>query len=66
MAALFLGVRLLDGLGPTRDNAQGNLPAIFAGAGLAEARERGRLRTMFGSLSFYSARRPLDQPPADR
>jgi ubiquinone/menaquinone biosynthesis C-methylase UbiE len=57
MATMFMGIRLLDGIGPTADNAHGRLPSVFESAGLVDARERGRMRTMFGSLSFYSARK---------
>jgi ubiquinone/menaquinone biosynthesis C-methylase UbiE len=57
MAIAFTGIRLLDGFEPTRDNARGELPAIFEAVGLANARERGALRTMFGTLAFYSALR---------
>lgn len=53
MAFLFLGVRLLDGFEPTRDNAAGNLPSIFSRAGFGESGHRERLRTAFGSLAFY-------------
>jgi hypothetical protein len=56
MAVAFTGVRLLDGMEPTRDNAQGRLPELFREAGFDDVQERGRLRTMFGSLAFYSAR----------
>jgi ubiquinone/menaquinone biosynthesis C-methylase UbiE len=55
----WLGAQLLqrfDGLENTRDNVRGALPRIFSEAGLADARERGRMRVLFGSLSFYSAR----------
>jgi ubiquinone/menaquinone biosynthesis C-methylase UbiE len=55
MALAFTGIRLLDGFEPTRDNVRGDLPAIIESAGLTDARERGRLRTMFGTLAFYSA-----------
>jgi ubiquinone/menaquinone biosynthesis C-methylase UbiE len=58
MATLFMGVRLLDGMDPTRDNAQGRLPELFEQAGLRDVRERGRLRTLFGSLAFYWAAKP--------
>jgi ubiquinone/menaquinone biosynthesis C-methylase UbiE len=58
MATLFMGIRLLDGMEPTRDNAQGRLPELFRDAGLGDVRERGRLRTMFGSLAFYWAAKP--------
>jgi SAM-dependent methyltransferase len=53
MAFLFLGVRLLDGFEPTRDNAAGTLPSIFSRAGFGEVEQRERLRTAFGSLAFY-------------
>jgi ubiquinone/menaquinone biosynthesis C-methylase UbiE len=56
MAVAFTGIRLLDGFEPTRDNAQGRLPELFRQAGFAEVRERGRMRTMFGSLAFLWAR----------
>lgn len=52
------GLRRFDGIENTRDNLDGNLPAIFEEAGLVDARERGRMRVIFGSLWFYSARRP--------
>jgi len=55
MAIAFTGIRLLDGFEPTRDNVRGELPAIIESAGLSGARERGHLRTMFGTLAFYSA-----------
>jgi SAM-dependent methyltransferase len=57
MATLFMGVRLLDGMEPTRDNARGRLPELFKEAGLDEVSERGGLRTLFGSLAFYWARK---------
>ena len=57
-----VNVRLLarfDGVENVRDNVEGNLPAMFEAAGLAGARERSpRVRTLFGSLSYYSASRP--------
>jgi ubiquinone/menaquinone biosynthesis C-methylase UbiE len=57
-AAIFGVLRRFDGVEETRDNLHGRLPAIFAGAGLADVRERpGALRTGFGTLRFYSARR---------
>jgi hypothetical protein len=58
MWVLFGGVRLFDGLERTRDNARGALPAIFAEAGLAQASETGSMRTAFGTLALYRARRP--------
>jgi hypothetical protein len=56
VGAQFL--RRFDGLENTRDNVEGNLPRIFSDAGLADARVRGGMRVVFGTLAFYSARRP--------
>jgi ubiquinone/menaquinone biosynthesis C-methylase UbiE len=53
----FAAIRLGDGLEPTRDNAQGALPEIFTGAGLEGAEETDRLRTMFGIMALYRARK---------
>jgi SAM-dependent methyltransferase len=58
MATAFLGVRALDGFDNTRDNYRGALPEIFARAGLDEAEQCGWLRTLFGTLAFYRARKP--------
>jgi ubiquinone/menaquinone biosynthesis C-methylase UbiE len=58
MRVLFLPVRLGDGLEQTRDNAAGALPEIFAQGGLEDAAETDRLRTLFGTLSLYRARKP--------
>jgi ubiquinone/menaquinone biosynthesis C-methylase UbiE len=57
MAALFLSVRALDGFEVTADNARGALPALCGEAGLEDAVERRRFRTVLGTLSLYSARR---------
>jgi ubiquinone/menaquinone biosynthesis C-methylase UbiE len=58
MRVLFGSVRLFDGLDQTRDNAAGALPAIFEQGGLEGAEETERLRTAFGTLALYRARRP--------
>jgi ubiquinone/menaquinone biosynthesis C-methylase UbiE len=57
MAALFMQVRLFDGWERTSANVAGALPSLFERQGLADARERGHLRTVSGTLAFYSARR---------
>lgn len=64
MAAAFLGVRLFDGFENTRENARGALPAIFAQEGLDAAERTGQLRTIFGTLALYGAKRPGAMPPA--
>ncbi len=59
MWALFgATVRLFDGLERTRDNAAGALPAIFEQGGLEQAAEIDRMRTAFGTLALYRARKP--------
>jgi len=58
MWVLFGSVRLFDGIERTRDNAAGALPEIFEGGGLEQATETDRLRTAFGTLALYRARRP--------
>ena len=58
MRALFVGVRVLDGWENTQANAAGALPEMFEAGGLAEAAERSRLRTAFGTLALYSAVKP--------
>jgi ubiquinone/menaquinone biosynthesis C-methylase UbiE len=58
MGALFLQVRVFDGWERTSVNAAGGLPALFQRHGLDDAHEHGRLRTVSGTLAFYSARRP--------
>lgn len=57
MGLLFASVRVFDGLEQTRANARGELPVVFEQGGLEAARETHRLRTMFGTLSLYRARR---------
>ncbi len=58
-SASFRLVRRFDGEEETRDNLHGRLPEIFAAAGLVDVNERpGPMRTVMGTLRFYSARRP--------
>ena len=58
MRLLAVSIRLLDGFEQTRDNLAGNLPQVFEGAGLRDATEVGRLRTVFGTLAFFRASTP--------
>jgi ubiquinone/menaquinone biosynthesis C-methylase UbiE len=58
MAALFLSVRALDGFDVTAENVRGALPSLFEEAGLEDAVEHRRLRTVLGTLALYSARKP--------
>lgn len=57
MATLSLGVRALDGFGPTRDNFNGRLPGLLEEGGLADARQTDQLRTAFGTMGLYRARK---------
>lgn len=63
MSLLFTSVRLFDGLEQTRANVRGELPAIFERGGLEAVMEVDRLRTAFGTLSLYRARRPASDNP---
>jgi SAM-dependent methyltransferase len=58
MRLLSTSIRLLDGFEQTRDNLAGGLPRIFDDAGLSDTAEVERMRTAFGTLAFYRARRP--------
>jgi ubiquinone/menaquinone biosynthesis C-methylase UbiE len=58
MSALSMTVRVLDGFEPTRANFKGALPGLFQGGGLRRVQTKGHLRTVTGSLVFYSAERP--------
>jgi SAM-dependent methyltransferase len=58
MAAASLSIRLFDGFSNTRDNFRGALPELFEEFGLVAAEQTRRLRTPFGSLALYRARRP--------
>jgi ubiquinone/menaquinone biosynthesis C-methylase UbiE len=57
MRLAFQGIRLFDGFSNTAENYRGELPSIFVGAGLRAADQTDRLRTAFGSLVLYRARR---------
>ena len=57
MGALSQSIRLLDGSETTRANLAGELPRLFERGGLRHVRTRGGLRTITGSLAFYSADR---------
>ena len=59
MRALSLPVRLGDRLDRTTDNLKGLLPDLLRSAGFEEVLERARFATLFGTLSLYSARKPV-------
>lgn len=54
----FLGLRLVDGMGPTRQHATGALPALLRGAGFDGVVTRDRFRTAWGALELLSADAP--------
>lgn len=58
MKLAFLPVRLLDGFAPTRDNANGDLPALMREAGLTDVAETRHTRTLYGTLTHIRATRP--------
>jgi ubiquinone/menaquinone biosynthesis C-methylase UbiE len=57
MAAAFLSIRLLDGFENTADNVHGDLPRIFEEAGMRNASETDRIRTVLGTMALYRAER---------
>jgi ubiquinone/menaquinone biosynthesis C-methylase UbiE len=58
MAAASLSIRTLDGFEPTRANLEGRLPDLFAAAGLEQIETGESLRTIYGTLTLYSAVKP--------
>jgi hypothetical protein len=48
---------LLDGFENTAENFRGELPRILEDAGLQDAEQTDRLRTIFGTLALYRASR---------
>jgi SAM-dependent methyltransferase len=58
MRMLSSSIRLLDGEENTRENFAGALPGLFGEGGLADARRREEISTIYGTLAFYSATRP--------
>lgn len=57
MRIAFLGIQLLDGFATTADNVAGRLPQFMEVAGFAHVQETERLRTPFGTMALYRARR---------
>lgn len=57
MRALSVSIRLLDGAETTEANFAGKLPALLAGIGLENVRERTSFRTVYGTLALFSAER---------
>lgn len=58
MRALFVPVQLLDGFENTNDNVRGELLPVFDVAGFESVEKLGQLSTVFGTLAWYSARKP--------
>lgn len=55
MRAAFFPVRLLDGLGNTRDNVRGELPSLIRATGFARAEKLEDIATPLGTISIISA-----------
>jgi ubiquinone/menaquinone biosynthesis C-methylase UbiE len=55
MRAAFFPVRLLDGLGNTRDNVRGELPSLIRAAGFSRADKLGDIATPLGTISIIRA-----------
>lgn len=54
----FLGLRLIDGMTPTRQHATGALPSLLRGAGFDGVVTHDRFRTAWGALELLSADAP--------
>lgn len=59
MRLLIYPVQWLDGFDTTQDNFEGRLPALLSEGGFERVSELGRMRTIFGTLAFYSAHKAL-------
>ncbi len=65
MRAAYLSVQVLDGFETTNDNVRTGLVPFIEAGGFSDARETYRERTLFGTLSLYSARCLKPQPVTD-
>lgn len=66
MRGLVLSVQLLDGFATTRDNVAGRLVDLFRQAGFVDVALRRSFGTMYGTLSLYSAFKPLRTSEIER
>lgn len=64
--AAFGVLQLIDGVENTRDHATGRLPALVAAAGFADVTLQRRLRTVWGSLEWLTARAGERRGPGSR
>ena len=53
--------RLFDSPTTTADNVRGRLPYFMRDVGFVDVREQTRYRTLFGTLSLYGGRRPIQK-----
>ncbi len=61
MRGLFYLVQFFDGFENTRDNIEGRLPLLMSDAGFIDVETRDSLSTIYGTIGFYSARKPQSQ-----
>lgn len=59
MRGLFYFVQLLDGFENTRDNIEGRLPTLMSETGFIDVKTITSLSTIYGSIGFYSAIKPV-------
>jgi ubiquinone/menaquinone biosynthesis C-methylase UbiE len=60
MRFAFLGIQILDGFETTAEHVSGILPDLCLQAGFQEVQQTHSYRTLFGTLSFYQARKPKE------
>jgi len=58
LSGAFFVAQAIDGFERTADHRAGRLPDYLAAAGFSSLERYGRLRTAFGSLDLWEARRP--------
>jgi ubiquinone/menaquinone biosynthesis C-methylase UbiE len=59
MRLLFFSIQILDGFANTKDNVRGLLPRYFGECGFKYVENKKNLSTIYGTMSLYSARKPV-------
>ncbi|OXB91806.1 class I SAM-dependent methyltransferase [Parageobacillus galactosidasius] len=60
MRAAFLPIQLLDGFESTNGNIQGQIERYMKGAGFEKIHKHKSFDTLFGTISLYSATKPIN------
>ncbi len=57
MRLLYYQIQVLDGFKTTRDNVEGQLPALMQSSGFSNILIKEELATIFGTMTLYSAKK---------